>query len=271
MGAAIGAQLVATGQPCAWVPDGRGPATRRRAEDAGLVALGGLEELAGCDVVLSVCPPAAAVEMAHQVAGTGFTGCYVDANAISPRHSREIADVLTAAGATVVDGGIVGPPPRRPSTTRLYLAGPADAVSRVRAMFEPTALTPVVVPGAIGAASALKLAFATYNKVSSVLAAQAYALARHHGVDTQLQELAAAALPATPLAAPQRLTGSAQRAWRWAPEMREIAQACRDAALPAEVLDAAATFFEHWQRHRDDPDVTLDELLTALDRPAGGP
>jgi 3-hydroxyisobutyrate dehydrogenase-like beta-hydroxyacid dehydrogenase len=264
MGAAIGAQLVATGQRCVWVPEGRGPATRERAAAAGLVALAGLEDLASCEVVLSVCPPAAALEVAHQVARTGFTGCYVDANAISPRHSEEIAALLAGGGATVVDGGIVGPPPRRPGTSRLYLSGPADAVSRVDSLFAGTTLTPVAVPGPVGAASALKLAFATYNKVSSLLAAQAHALARRHGVDAQLRDLAAAVLPGTPLAAPDRLRSAGQRAWRWAPEMREIAGASRDAELPADLLDAAATFLDHWRRHKDDPDVTLDQLLDAL-------
>jgi 3-hydroxyisobutyrate dehydrogenase-like beta-hydroxyacid dehydrogenase len=265
MGAAVGAQLVATGQHCVWVPDGRGPATHRRAGAAGLVALAGVEELATCEVVLSVCPPAAALEVAQQVARTGFTGCYVDANAISPRRSQEIATVLD--GATVVDGGIVGPPPHRPDTTRLYLSGAADAVSRVRALFAGTVVEPVVVPGSVGAASALKLAFATYNKVSHMLAAQAYALARQYGVDAELRELAAAVFPATPLAAPDRLTSVGQRAWRWAPEMAEIADACRDVGLPAELLDAAETFLGHWRQHKDDPDLTLDQLLAALSRP----
>jgi 3-hydroxyisobutyrate dehydrogenase-like beta-hydroxyacid dehydrogenase len=170
-------------------------------------------------------------------------------------------------GATVVDGGIVGPPPRRPDTTRLYLSGPDDAVALVHALFADTALTPVVVPGPVGAASALKLAFATYNKVSIVLAAQAHALARQHGVDTQLRELAAATLPGTPFAAPERLVSAGRRAWRWAPEMHEIAETCRDAGLPADLLDAAATFLEHWRQHKDDPDVTLDQLLAALSQP----
>lgn len=262
MGAAVGAQLVAAGYRCVWVPDERGPATRRRAADAGLVALAGTDELRDCEVVLSVCPPAAALDVAHQVARTGFTGCYVDANAISPRHSKEIETVL--ADATVVDGGIVGPPPRQPGTTRLYLSGVDDAVARVHALFAGTAVTPVAVPGPVGAASALKLSFATYNKVSIVLAAQAHALARRHGVDTQLRELAAAALPGTPFANPDGLAAAGQRAWRWAPEMREIAETCRDAGLPADLLDAAETLLEYWRQYKDDPDVTLDQLLAAL-------
>jgi 3-hydroxyisobutyrate dehydrogenase-like beta-hydroxyacid dehydrogenase len=264
MGAAVGAQLVATGQRCVWVPDGRGPATRERAAAAGLDPVAGLAELASCEVVLSVCPPAAALDVARQVARTGFAGCYVDANAISPRRSEEIAALLTAGGATVVDGGIVGPPPRRPGTTRLYLSGPEDAVSQVHALFAGTTVIPVALPGPVGNASALKLAFATYNKVNSLLAAHAHALARQHGVGTELQELATAVLPATPFAAPERLTSAGQRAWRWAPEMREIADASRDAGLPTDLLDAAAAFLEHWREHKDDPDLTLDQLLDAL-------
>lgn len=269
MGAAVGAQLVAAGHRCAWLPDGRGPATRARAEATGLVPLDGPGDLTACEIVVSVCPPASAVTVARQVARTGFSGYYVDANAISPRHSAEIATLLGAVGATVVDGGIVGPPPRRADSTRLYLSGPDDGVSRVVALFAGTALTPVVVPGPVGAASALKLAFAGYNKVSSVLAAQAYALARHHGVDTQLRELAAGALPGTPLAAPDGLAAAGGKAWRWAPEMAEIAAACREAGLPADLLDAAETFLGRWREYKDDPDVTLDQLLDALSRPPG--
>lgn len=262
MGAAVGAALAANGQRCVWVPEGRGAATRARATAAGLVAVDGLADLLSCEVVLSVCPPAAALDVARQVARTGFTGCYVDANAISPRHSEEIAVLLT--GATVVDGGIVGPPPRRADTTRLYLSGPADAVATVRSLFAGTTLAPVALPGPVGAASALKLGFATYNKVSALLAAQAHGLARGHGVDTELRELAADVLPGTALAMPERLTSAGQRAWRWAPEMREIAEASRDAGLPAELLDAAATFLDRWREHKDDPDLTLDQLLDAL-------
>jgi Domain of unknown function (DUF1932) len=100
--------------------------------------------------------------------------------------------------------------------------------------------------------------------VSLLLAAQAHALARQHGVDPQLRDLAAATRPGTAFATPEQLTSAGQRAWRWAPEMREIAEACRDAGLPTDLLDAAASVLEHWRHHKDDPDVTLDQLLTAL-------
>jgi 3-hydroxyisobutyrate dehydrogenase-like beta-hydroxyacid dehydrogenase len=266
MGSAVAAQLVAAGHRCAWLPTGRGEATRRRAGEAGLVPLAELGELEACEVVLSVCPPAAAPAVAAEVARTGFRGRYVEANAISPRHSAEIAALLAPRGVTVVDGGIVGPPPRKPGTTRIYLSGPeSDAVA---ALFTTTALQPRVLPGNVGAASALKLAFATYNKVGTVLAAQAHSLARHHGVSAELTELATAFAPSTPLANPGSLVGAAGKAWRWSPEMREIADACRDSGLPADLLAAAESFLDHWRTYKDDPTPTLDDLLAALTLPA---
>jgi 3-hydroxyisobutyrate dehydrogenase-like beta-hydroxyacid dehydrogenase len=267
MGAAIGAQLVSIGLTCVWVPDGRGPASHRRAESAGLVSLSGIDELGTCAVVVSVCPPAAALEVAEAVAQTGFTGCYVDANAISPRHSRDIMTMLESTGATVVDGGIVGPPPREPGTTLLCLSGEDDAVQQVYEMFRATAVQLLVVPGPVGSASALKLAFATYNKVSHVLAAQAYALAERHGVEALLRELAEQLLPETPLARPDSLVSAGQRAWRWEPEMREIGDACRDEALPDDLLHAAEAFLAHWRRHKNDSDLTVPRLLAALVHP----
>jgi 3-hydroxyisobutyrate dehydrogenase-like beta-hydroxyacid dehydrogenase len=71
MGAAVGATLVESGTKVVWRPEGRSAATRRRAEAAGLVEAGDLHD---CDVVLSVCPPGAAVEVARLV--SGFLGVY---------------------------------------------------------------------------------------------------------------------------------------------------------------------------------------------------
>lgn len=262
MGAAVGAVLTSRGTPVSWLPAGRGPATRRRAEAAGLTEA---EDLTGCDVILSICPPAAALDVARSVAG--FTGVYLDANAISPGRAAEIARILDKA--TVADGGIVGPPPRRAGTTRLYLSGPAAAVTGLADLFDSTDLRPVVLDGPVGTASALKLAFASYNKLTFALAAQSHALAERHGVGGELRELAADVLPHTPLGAPGGITSAGQRAWRWEGEMAEIARACADAGLSPALVAAAGELFARWREHRDDDGVTLDDLLQALVTPPG--
>ncbi len=83
MGAAIGACLAARGLRVVWASDGRGAATRSRAGAAGIEDLGSLERALGAaDIVLSVCPPHGALALAREVAGLGFRGIYVDANAI---------------------------------------------------------------------------------------------------------------------------------------------------------------------------------------------
>jgi 3-hydroxyisobutyrate dehydrogenase-like beta-hydroxyacid dehydrogenase len=267
MGAALGAQLVAAGVRCLWLPGGRGPASSKRAEAAGLEAAKNWAYLAeSCSTILSVCPPAAALDIAEAAAETGFSGVYVEANAISPQRAQDIAALLDDQGATVVDGGIVGPPPHGQGTTQLHLSGPDHAVQQVHDLFAGTGLRPVVMSGPVGRASALKLAFATYNKISQVLAVQACALADGHGVLDELTELAAHALPGTPLEAPDGLAALGARAWRWEPEMDEISDACAAAGVPTDLAEAAADLLGHWRRHKGESAVTLAQLLADLRR-----
>jgi 3-hydroxyisobutyrate dehydrogenase-like beta-hydroxyacid dehydrogenase len=263
MGAQVGAQAVAAGPQVWWLPEGRGPQTVARAEDAGLSPAASLAELAGtCEIILSVCPPAAALDVARRVAATSFSGIYVDANAISPAHALAVAEYF-GARAQVVDGGIVGGPPVRPGT-RLYLSGPEDAADEVRSIFAGTLLEPRVLDGPIGQASALKLAFASFNKISYLLAAQSFALADTHGVLDELLSLAAHAAPGTLLARPDQVTTAGPRAWRWAPEMQEVAQSLTELRLPGEIADAAASMFSRWTDFKDVPEATLRELIGGL-------
>ncbi|WP_406010851.1 DUF1932 domain-containing protein [Streptomyces sp. NBC_00637] len=265
MGARVAAQAVTAGAEVWWLPQGRSAASRDRAVAHGLRSATSLRELAAtCEIVLSVCPPAAALDVAGQVAAVGFRGVYVDANAVSPERMAEITGVFEDGVVTVVDGGITGPPPRETGRTRLYLSGDDTAVARVSALFDGTALTPVTLAGPIGRASALKLAFAAYNKISYALAAQACALAHGHGVLDDLRDLARQMLPDTPLAAPEHLAAAGSRAWRWEPEMREIARACRDVGVPSDLAEAAARTFGRWEAHKDDQAVTGEQLIADL-------
>jgi 3-hydroxyisobutyrate dehydrogenase-like beta-hydroxyacid dehydrogenase len=266
MGAAVGRQAIVGGARVLWLPHGRGSATVQRAEAAGLEPAADLFSLAeACGVIISVCPPAAAVDVAEQVAQTPFRGIYVDANAISPERTQYIAALLSERGITVVDGGIVGPPPRWPGgATWLYLSGPDRAVRQVNELFAGSPLEPVLIAGPVGRASALKLAFASYHKLSYVLAAQSYALAHGHGVLDELVELAGRVLPQTPLGRPDQLVTAGPRAWRWAPEMREIAEACQSAGISADYLGAAAATLERWTVHKDDNTVSLEQLIADL-------
>ena len=116
------------------------------------------------------------------MSATGFTGTYVEANPLSPATLRQVRTVVEAGGAVLVDAGVVGPPPRPDHPTHLYLAGDADRVAAVQAVFAGTGVTTVVVGSEVGQASAAKQAYALFNKGRVVLAALADRLAEAHGV-----------------------------------------------------------------------------------------
>ncbi len=96
MGAAIGKCLTDRGHTVLWASRGRGPATAARAAAAGLTDAGTVPEVAArAEVILSVCPPHAAVAVAESAAG--FRGIFVDANAVSPQTARSVARIVGAA------------------------------------------------------------------------------------------------------------------------------------------------------------------------------
>jgi 3-hydroxyisobutyrate dehydrogenase-like beta-hydroxyacid dehydrogenase len=237
MGAAVGACLVSAGHTVLWDPSGRSPATARRADKAGLRAAS-LADLADqSSVVMSVCPPAAALEVARLVAGAGFGGTYVDANAVSPATA---AEVCAAVGtARYVDGGIIGSPPVRPGTTRLYLS----ADGGVAGLFAGTVLDARVLDSGPYAASALKMSYAAWTKGSAALLLAARELARAEGVDADLLSEWASSQPGL-VERWQRADASRDaKGWRWTGEMTEIAASMRADGLPDGFGLAAAQIF----------------------------
>src|SRR2546425_13025176 len=125
MGSMIGAAVRSGGSRVLWAGEGRSAATRKRASDAGLEDVGSVAALVGAsDVILSVCPPHAAGDVAAQVAGLRFAGPYVDGNAIAPATAREIGGVGGEGGAPVVGGGVLRAPPPQQGPARVLGSGP---------------------------------------------------------------------------------------------------------------------------------------------------
>ncbi|HEU4943156.1 MAG TPA: DUF1932 domain-containing protein [Gaiellaceae bacterium] len=219
MGAAVGKAAAAE---VLWASEGRSPATAARAAD--FTDVGSVAELVrASDAILSICPPAIAEETAEQVFRLGFGGIYVEANAISPERMRRIAGL----GPRVVDGSIIGA-----KGINLYLAGrDADGIA---GLFGSRDVTAIPIGETIGAASALKMAFGGWNKIGIALTAQAHAIASAYGVEDRL---AGEGVPA------DRIERFADRAWRWAPEMEEIADMCRELGLSDAIPRGAAAFY----------------------------
>jgi 3-hydroxyisobutyrate dehydrogenase-like beta-hydroxyacid dehydrogenase len=256
MGATIGAACRAE---VVWAGEGRSPATGRRAADAGFVDVGDLTRLVGgSDVIVSVCPPEAAVEVADRVAGFGFDGIYVDANAVSPQTARSIA----ARFDRFVDGGIIGPPAVGAGTTRLYLSG--DGAHEVAALWEGSPLDARVIDGGAGAASTLKMAYAAWTKVSAALLLDVRALARAEGVEAALLSEWALSQPGTTERSQATAVGVGPKAWRFAGEMHEIATTFEGAGLPSGFGTAAAELYARLTTLKDAGEVDLDRVLGEL-------
>jgi 3-hydroxyisobutyrate dehydrogenase-like beta-hydroxyacid dehydrogenase len=269
MGAAIARELTANAEAVLWLPRGRSAATAERAARAGLIPIDDPAQLfREVDVVLSICPPGPAADgVADFVMDHEFRGIFVDANAISPMRVTRMAARLQVAGMDVVDASIIGAPPSTTSTTSVYLSGEKQQVRVVADLLAGTQCVAKDLERPIGAASALKLAYASYTKTTSVLAALSHSLAAHHGLRAELLAEAVETVGGTPLAVPQQVTGAAGKAWRWIPEFAEMADAFADADLPPQVSQAAALILDLWADFKDDSFVDVEDVLGHLRNP----
>jgi 3-hydroxyisobutyrate dehydrogenase-like beta-hydroxyacid dehydrogenase len=267
MGAAVGGCLVSVGHEVLWDPAGRSRASTGRALAAELTGAGFERLIARSEVILSICPPHAVLDVAQQVAEAGYTGIYVDANAISTATAGQVAAVVTAPGATYVDGGIIGQPPEAAGRTRLYLSGPhAD---RVRPLFARSPLDARVAEGPPYAASAVKMAFAAWTKGSSALLLAARALARAEGVERTLLAEWSLSQPALAQQSERAAAGAAGKGWRWVAEMEEIAASMGAAGLPPGFHQAAADLFDRASR-AEAPARRSPGSPASASRPAAG-
>jgi 3-hydroxyisobutyrate dehydrogenase-like beta-hydroxyacid dehydrogenase len=262
MGAAVGRCLTGAGHRVLWASDGRGPDTAARAEAAGLTDVRSVRQMtAEADVIMSICPPHAALDVAWAV--HGFTGLYLDANAIAPYTAREVARLITDSGGRYVDGGIIGGPPTAAGTTRLYLSGKHAA--EIRALFTGTALDARLVAGPDTAASAVKMAYASWTKGTSAMLLTARALARAEGVEDALLDEWALSQPQLAGQVERSARSAVTKGWRWVGEMEEIAASMAGAGLPDGFHQAAAEVYRRSPRR---PDLSgqdaVDVVLIAL-------
>ncbi len=265
MGASVGAAAVSSATSVLWASAGRSDATIQRASKAGLSDLGDLSALvAASEVILSVCPPSAAENIAQQVADLGFRGLYVDANAVSPARARTIGEVLFRNGAEFVDGGIIGGPAWEIGCgTRLYLSG--QQADQVRSYFNDSPLEAITISDEIGAASALKMSFAAYTKGSSALLTAILAVAEREGVRSELERQWGEKLTQQACRGAQL---NSAKAWRFAGEMQEISETFAAAGLPGDFHVGAAEVFSRLAKYKDaEPPPTLEQLLDSLLNP----
>lgn len=264
MGISVAASAKNSGAEVYWVSAGRSDETRQRAEEHGLQEVGTIDELTQqCEVIVSVCPPHAAEEVAQQVMQAGFNGLYVDGNAISPERSRRIGRIVSEGGGRFVDGGIVGGPAWKAGTTWLYLSG--DGADTAAACFAAGPLETEILSGGIGQASALKMCFAAYTKGTTALLAAVLATAEAEGVREPLNTQWERYWEGFAAETEMRVRRVTAKAWRFAGEMEEIAATLEAADVPGGFHTAAAELYQRLADFKGAAETpSIEAVLAAL-------
>ncbi|WP_267425364.1 DUF1932 domain-containing protein [Methylobacterium sp. GC_Met_2] len=246
MGSAIGARLSEHGARVLTSLDGRGAASRARAEAAGMVHAADAD-LAAADILLSIVPPAGAEALARRLAPALAAAprkpVYIDANAVSPETVGRIAEIVAATGAPFLDGAILGLPPKLGTPgPRVYVSGPDTTPALI---LRDLGLDLRVCVGGIGAASSLKMSYAGLNKGLTALAVIMILAAERAGAGEALLAELAENEPALLARFAKGLPDMAPKAYRWAPEMAEIADFLGPDAAGRQVFDGYAALYRH--------------------------
>ena len=283
MGSAVGAALARAGFRVVTDLSRRNAHSRALAARAGLEDLGSLAAVVqSAELLLSILPPAAAFRFAADVAATlratGARLTFADCNAVAPDTVRSIAKLFDGTGASFVDAGIVGRAPRADGgeRTRFYVSGSERRVLLDLAVPE---LRMLDMGEEIGAASALKMAYAALNKGTDALHAAVLLAAERLGVRAPLMKEFEATQKEAVARMTARLPFLAATAARFTGEMAEIAKTFESVGVTpafhegAEWLYAllATTPLASETRATGSRERSLDEALAvfcaALDRP----
>ena len=246
MGAAVGRALGKQGLNVISCLQDRSDATQNRAKASGIRDGGTLKkELKEAQKIFSILPPGNALQQAKRVADSmqeaGRTPDYVDCNAVAPETAIQMAEIIDAAGANYIDGGIVGNPPGGEKPTRVFVSG---SQARILENFKGEGITFRQCGAEIGKASAIKMCYAGITKGTSALHTAMMISAELLGVSEELTEELVysqtglynrmeAVVPALP-AVSDRYIG----------EMEEISKTLEAIKMPTGFHDGSAKLYE---------------------------
>ncbi len=261
MGASVGAAARNNQHTVLWASAGRSTDTVERSNQANLEDVGSVAALvAASEIVLSVCPPGAAGDVAREVMNLGFTGLYVDCNAISPDRTRAIQALVEEAGAEYVDGGIIGGPAwKKEAGTNLYLSGPR--AQEVSDCFADSPLGAPVISERIGAASAIKMGYAAYTKGTTALLTAILGMVEKEGVRADLARQWGDDFTEQ---TNRRVRINTAKAWRFEGEMYEIADTFRGAGLPGDFHQGAAQVYKRLAGFKDQTEPPSIEAVLQM-------
>lgn len=263
MGSAIGRCLTDSGFAVTTCLAGRSRLSQERARNAGMIDTGNLEALlGGADMLLSIVPPATALEFAEKacplLGASPRRPLFVDCNAVSPTTIERVSSAAAAHGVRFQDAGIIGAAPcegRAP--VRLYTSGPfTDEVERLA--MEHIAVKPL--GDAPGRASAMKMIYASMTKGTHALRAAAMMASVTLGVDREMYEEWSYSLPDAWRSMQKRMPRLPMVAERWAGEMREIAETYRSLGMTPSFHEGAEWVYDLVAHLDEVPSADIEEL-----------
>ena len=246
MGQAIAGRLKESGLNVYTALDGRSERTRALARAAGLTDCGSMEKLvATCELVLSVINPGEALNVAREVAAamkkTARRIALADLNAVSPQTAREADRMVREAGGMFIDGGIIGPPPRGENDKpRIYVSGP-DAYL-FESISHPNLLMRVM-SERVGDASGVKMCYAAMTKGTTALAVELLVAARKLGVEQALEKELRESRNDVFEWQMKNIAVMPPKAYRWVPEMQEIAKTFGELGLTRRIFEGATDIY----------------------------
>jgi 3-hydroxyisobutyrate dehydrogenase-like beta-hydroxyacid dehydrogenase len=274
MGHAVGQRLGSHGLQVITCLQGRSERTRSLAGRANITDVLSYQALvAQADMVLSILVPAQAQQaarlVAQAIAETNAEVVYADCNAISPETTRQIGEIISAAGGGYVDASIIGGPPRRQYTPRLYASGPhVGDLERLNQF----GLQVVVLGEEIGWASAIKMCYAALTKGFAALSTELLTAAEILGVSGALRQEFQMSQSALYERMERGLPRMPAKSRRWVGEMEEISRTFEQAGLTPRILAGAADMYRFVgttplaDRTPEDPDPPppLEQMVSIL-------
>ena len=271
MGSAIAKRIKESGKNVYTALDGRSERTKALGREAGLSDIGSMDKLVStCELVISVINPGEAMNVAKDVAAamkkTGRKIAFADLNAVSPQTTRDLDKTIREAGGIYIDGGIIGPPPRgEKDKPRIYVSGP-DAY-----LFEQIShpnLQVRVMSERVGDASGVKMCYAAMTKGTTALAVELLVAARKLGVEQALEKELRDSQSDAFDRHMKSIPGMPPKAYRWVPEMQEIAKTFGELGMTRNIFLGASDIYEMvaaTSLGRESPEDSRKKGRTGLD------
>lgn len=242
MGAGLGRLFTSNGLRVLTPLEGRSEGTRIRAAKAGMEEAS-YADLLQTDLVMSVVPPAPAAEVATNLTDLGRHAAmppFVECNAISQAAKRAIEGMIESVGGRLLDGVIIGAPPRgNEDGPRLYVS--EECASAVTLLSE-VGLDVRVLSGPVGTAAALKMCYGGLNKGITALTTAALLAARRAQVEKALIDEFAISQRDLLERSRSSVPGMYPKSVRWVSEFEENAECNADDKAISDIFKAIAHF-----------------------------